>query len=535
MNTLILAAIRCSLIFVFSAVAYADSAQWNLDPISGDWNTAGNWTPMTVPNGPADTATFALSNTTNVAISANTEVNAITFTSAVTNPYTIASPGLTLTISGIGIANNSAITQSFVAAADGAFNEGEILFTNNSTAGNATIFNEDGLTTFFNSSTAGNATIWTDFAFVSFWDSSTAGSAYIGVSDSSFLQFANTSTAGSAFLGATGFIDFSDFATASNGIINSAGLVFFDGSSRGDTAEIELLSIPDFGYFGALDIANHSAPGVSIGSIEGDENTFVSLGANNLTVGSNNFSTTFSGVIDDFGFGGSLTKIGTGTLGLSGASTYTGNTNINRGVLQVDGRISSNTFVNYGGALAGSGTVNGNVTNSYGARVSPGDALGVPGVLTVEDNYVQTASATLLIQIAGADAGEVSVLNITGSANLNGYLNPVLVNGFVPEIGQSFTFMNYASFTGFFSHIKDQPFDHGRKRWALVYEQTRAYLIAVENGRPLTTRKNVQMHRRRNDKHGVDPISNVPPFGRLWYEERRMSSTHAHTGDFKEP
>jgi len=33
----------------------------NLNPGSGDWNTAANWTPMTVPNGSADTATFALS------------------------------------------------------------------------------------------------------------------------------------------------------------------------------------------------------------------------------------------------------------------------------------------------------------------------------------------------------------------------------------------------------------------------------------------------------------------------------------------
>ena len=61
-------------------VAHASSATWDLNPGSGDWNTAANWTPMTVPNGPADIATFALSNTTNVSISANTEVNATTFT-----------------------------------------------------------------------------------------------------------------------------------------------------------------------------------------------------------------------------------------------------------------------------------------------------------------------------------------------------------------------------------------------------------------------------------------------------------------------
>jgi len=87
MNKLIVAAIRCSLMFFLPAVACAINAQWDLDPISGDWNSAANWTPLGVPNGPTDTATFALSNTTNISISANTEVNGITFTSAAESLY----------------------------------------------------------------------------------------------------------------------------------------------------------------------------------------------------------------------------------------------------------------------------------------------------------------------------------------------------------------------------------------------------------------------------------------------------------------
>ena len=141
MKRLIAAAIRCSLMLLLPAVTYAISAQWDLDPISGDWNTAANWTPNRVPNGPADTATFGLSNTTDVSISANTEVNGITFTSAATNPYTItASPGLTLTISGVGITNNSGITQNFVTATDGTGHRGQIIFRNSATVGTSTMF-----------------------------------------------------------------------------------------------------------------------------------------------------------------------------------------------------------------------------------------------------------------------------------------------------------------------------------------------------------------------------------------------------------
>src|SRR4029077_10299380 len=141
------------------------------------------------------------------------------------------------------------------------------------------------------------------------------------------------------------------------------------------------------------------------------------------------------------------------------------------------------TFVNDGGKLAGSGAVNGAVTNNDGGTISPGDALGEPGVLTIGGNYTQTPSASLVIQIACTDPDQVSVLNVLGNANLNGSLDPVLVNGFVPAVGQSFTFLCYVSVTSFFSHIKNPVFDHGTKRWSLLYGPNSAYLVVVSNGR----------------------------------------------------
>jgi autotransporter-associated beta strand protein len=337
-------------------------------------------------------------------------------------------------------------------------------------------------------SSAGSAFIATTFGAIVFVDHSTAGSAHFGIDDGSFLLFLDHSSAGSAFIGNVGgVVAFSDLSSAARATIEASGIIQFTGSSTGGIAQIRLHSNPDDGFLGTLDMSGHNAPGVTIGSLEGfDEFTRVFLGTNNLTIGSNNLSTTFSGVIQDGGqyggTGGSLTKIGSGTLDLMGANTYTGITNINDGVLQVDGSITSDTFVNPRGALTGSGTVNGNVSNSYAAKVSPGDGLGVPGGLTVTGSYTQAPSGTLVILIGGPNGGQVSVLNVTGNANLNGYLDPVLVNGFVPEIGQSFTFMNYASFTGFFSHIKDQPFDHGRKRWALAYNPTSAVLFVIKSG-----------------------------------------------------
>ena len=467
-------------------VAHAGSATWDLNPGSGTWNTAANWTPMTIPNGPADTATFALSNTTNVSISANTEVNGITFTPAATNPYTItARAAFTLRITSTGITNNSGRTQHFISpvGANGEF--GLIVFSNSATAGNSTMFTNNGAflngevrggTRFLDTSSAGNGTFINNGGFTEFSDSSTAGNG-------SFTN--NGGTVSGAGGGQTIFqqTSIADSATLiANGGTGGGqgGQILFEDASTGGTSRVEV-----FGN-GNLDISSHNAPGVAVGSIEGSGNAF--LGGNNLSVGTNNLSTTFSGVIQDGGrsggVGGSLTKIGTGTLILSGANTYTGNTNINRGVLRVDGSITSDTSVHYTGTLAGTGMIHGNVMNNDFGIVRPGGALGTPGVLTVVQNYTQTQYATLMIQIAGGNAGQFSVLDVMGNANLNGYLDPVLLSGFVSNIGDSFIFLNYASLTGGFSHIKHQVFDNGLLQWSVIYQNNSAILTVVPNTIP---------------------------------------------------
>jgi autotransporter-associated beta strand protein len=69
---------------------------------------------------------------------------------------------------------------------------------------------------------------------------------------------------------------------------------------------------------------------MTAGSIEG--NGQYNLGSKRLTVGSNNLSTTVSGLIENGGHAGgasgSLVKVGTGTLTLLGDNTYRGGTTI---------------------------------------------------------------------------------------------------------------------------------------------------------------------------------------------------------------
>jgi autotransporter-associated beta strand protein len=149
--------------------------------------------------------------------------------------------------------------------------------------------------------------------------------------------------------------------TQLGGSAGDATLIANGGLGGGSGASIWLFSdfrsterVEVFGN-GNLDAVCFDCAGdVTIGSIEGDGDVF--LAGNNLTVGSNHLSTLFSGVMQDGGIsggsGGSLTKIGPGTLTLSGANTYTGNTIIEEGALIVDGSIASaDTFVNPHGLL----------------------------------------------------------------------------------------------------------------------------------------------------------------------------------------
>jgi outer membrane autotransporter protein len=250
------------------------------------------------------------------------------------------------------------------------------------------------------------------------------------------IEFRGTSTAGDATLIAN---------SGSNGGLG--GTIFFEGESTGGTARVQV-----FGN-GNLDISLHVTPSVTIGSIEGDGDVF--LGANNLTVGSNNLSTLLSGVIQDGGFvpdtGGSLAKIGTGTLTLSGTNTYTGFTTVSAGILNIQngsalGSTFNGTFVGSGATLQLQGgisvgteelTINGaGATGQNGALVNVSGTNNYGGLLTLaSDSTISSDSGTLNLTntgtitsftsgegfgltLAGAGDGTISSIIGTGTGTL---------------------------------------------------------------------------------------------------------------------
>ena len=228
--------------------ARAGSATWNTTPGSGDWNTSTNWTPATVPNGPADTATFGVSNTTSISSSGSIQVDRIVF-KAGASTFTFSCPLGFFSFEGAGVTNNSQAAQNFVATSSVPFAAGQFDFDNSTTAGNATFTHRCdagpcGQSIFSGTSTAGDATFVNQpgasgGGFMTFGTSSTAGDSTLitnGGSGSAPVAgrvlFLGDSSAGNSNIitnGATigaglgGSVEFDTNSTASNAVITANG------------------------------------------------------------------------------------------------------------------------------------------------------------------------------------------------------------------------------------------------------------------------------------------------------------------------
>jgi outer membrane autotransporter protein len=151
-----------------------------------------------------------------------------------------------------------------------------------------------------------------------------------------------------------------------------------------------------------LDLAG-AAGGVALNSLAG--NGVVNLGTRSLSL--TNAADTFSGTIQ--GSGG-LNVFG-GHQVLAGVNTYTGDTTVSTGELEVTGSIDQSTVRVQGGVLSGNGSVGGLVT-SAGATLAPGGQD--IGMLTVNGNLSQTAGSTYAAQI-GAVTSDRIVVNGTAT------------------------------------------------------------------------------------------------------------------------
>jgi autotransporter-associated beta strand protein len=291
------------------------------------------------------------------------------------------------------------------------------------------------------------------------------------------LNFTHNAVAGDshcAFVANGGITCFHEEASASSAILTVdtytatvPGLLEFNDNSDGGSAYVHLVQDTRGEPLPIFSIYKHAPPGVTIGSLQGGG--IVLLGAEDgpatgrsLTVGTNNLDTIFEGVIQDAGRGGSLVKVGRGTLILAGKNTYSGGTTVQGGQLLIrepDGAATGtgNVQVNRG-VFGGKGIVSGAVSvgtgTGHGALLSPGTGA---GILTIQGSLTLNSDASykwrLLSNAQSATQAAANGITISG-AQLS---SQDLGNAALPA-GTVFTLLNNTAATpilGTFSNLAD--------------------------------------------------------------------------------
>ncbi|HEX8323555.1 MAG TPA: autotransporter-associated beta strand repeat-containing protein, partial [Tepidisphaeraceae bacterium] len=143
----------------------------------------------------------------------------------------------------------------------------------------------------------------------------------------------------------------------------------------------------------------------------------------NGSVGSNVGTGNITGVISDGGNGYSLTKVGSATIALSGANTYSGSTSLSTGTLRINnttgsGAGSGSITVASGTTLGGTGGVTGAISVQSGGTFAPG----APGASAFASGAITVASGgTYSVDVNSSTSGTgYDKLNVTGTVNLTG-------------------------------------------------------------------------------------------------------------------
>jgi len=142
-----------------------------------------------------------------------------------------------------------------------------------------------------------------------------------------------------------------------------------------------------------------------------------------------------------------LTRVGdytqtAGATNVNGTLTANG-VDIHGGTLTVIGTLTANANVNIlAGTLTGNGTINGGVGNT--GTVAPGDGI---GELVLNHGFAQGPSGIISIEIGGlapVTQHDVLRMGVDTLTQVGGVMKIRFVNGFDPQIGDSFEVMHYS-------------------------------------------------------------------------------------------
>lgn len=236
----------------------------------------------------------------------------------------------------------------------------------------------------------------------------------------------NITGTGSVAKTGTATVKFSGNNTYSGGTIISGGVLMAGSSSAFGTGSVGVAA-------GAtLDINGQNLVIGSLSDVSGAGGTVTNADtiANHLTVGGDNSSTTFSGVIEDGVHAIGLIKEGTGTFTLAGNNTYSFGTTVTGGTLAITNSqalgsgtlaLENGTTLSFDGTginLANNVTVAGDPTFTVGA----GDTDTISGIIAdggTPGDVVKNGGGTLILSATntytGATTVDAGTLNVTGS------------------------------------------------------------------------------------------------------------------------
>ena len=153
---------------------------------------------------------------------------------------------------------------------------------------------------------------------------------------------------------------------------------------------------------------------------------------------------------------------------LTGAGTFSTGAEVQGGLLQVNGNLTSPVVtVQTGGALGGTGTVTGDVV--VNGTIAPGNSI---GTLNIVGPYTQAAGSTYRVEISPAPASDL--INVTGTATLLGGTVDVIAAPGTYAAGQRYTILTASGgVTGTYAALTDNmPF----LEFALFYDPNNVYL-----------------------------------------------------------
>ncbi|GAA5122966.1 autotransporter-associated beta strand repeat-containing protein [Luteolibacter yonseiensis] len=171
-----------------------------------------------------------------------------------------------------------------------------------------------------------------------------------------------------------------------------------------------------------------------------------------------------SGVIGQSGGSYGFTKLGTNTLTLTAANTYTGATVVRTGTLALSGsggiaasttiEVASGAFLNVSAAsggwtlgssqtLKGTGTVTGDFT--VAGSIAPGTTDA--GTLTAAGTITLGGTSSWQVQLGGTTAGQFDKLIASGNINAAGAIALSYFGGYTPGLNDQFDIADFAGFT----------------------------------------------------------------------------------------